>query len=87
MRCGHTNRAPKLACADQPHGNAGEDGQWHHLASRQTSGWVEVFVDGVSFDSYFAPDNVNVDSSLIIGRHGTKELCLVMYGARKRIAR
>lgn len=51
------------------------DGQWHHLASRRTSGVVEVFVDGVSFHHYFAPDNVNVDSPLIIGRHGTKDLC------------
>ncbi len=51
------------------------DGKWHHLASRRTAGWVEIFVDGVSFYRYSAPDNVNVADPLIIGRHGTKDEC------------
>jgi hypothetical protein len=49
------------------------DGRWHHLASRRTSGKVEIFVDGASYWGYSAPDNVDVTTPLVIGRHGIKD--------------
>jgi hypothetical protein len=49
------------------------DGVWHHVAMTRSSGLVTIYSDAVRAHQYAAPDDVDVSTDLIIGRHGTSQ--------------
>ena len=55
-------------------GHPTNDGQWHHIVVTRQDGQVRTFAQGNVTQSYMAPGSVDVDTPLVLGKHGSFNL-------------